>query len=189
MIEVEVRGKIEDFEKTLSLFKEIAEFVKEKDRLTLAYFRNEVPLDIREDRDEKVDVRLRITNKEAELVMKYGNWSGSDARKEISIPIKKEDFENMIELLKYLNWKYGVILATKTYVFNYRGVEFALVKRVNVENWDYFEAEKMVKSEEEVETAMKELKEISSDMKMELFSEEEFIEGIYELFKIQNSKQ
>jgi len=102
MIEVEVRGKIEDdFDKVLDLFNQKAKFIEEKDRFSLIYFRHEVVKDVREIRDEKVDLRLRVTNKNAELTLNYGIWGGNDVRKEISIPIlldKFSDFVNSPEL-------------------------------------------------------------------------------------------
>lgn len=87
MIEVEVRGKIEDFEKSIGKFRKFAKFIKEKNRFSLVYTRNEVPEDAREILEEKVDLRLRITNGEAEIALKYGSWGAEESREEIIIPI------------------------------------------------------------------------------------------------------
>ncbi len=51
MHEVEIRGPIEDFDEILTFFNKEAKFIGEKDPR---------------------DLRLRVTNKKAELVIKYG---------------------------------------------------------------------------------------------------------------------
>lgn len=87
----------------------------------------------------KIDLKLRITNKKTELVLKYGKWSGNDARKEFLFPIDSSKFEEVIEFLFILGFYYGVLQATKSYLYMYKGVEIVLV---NVPKFGYyFEAE------------------------------------------------
>ena len=45
---VEVRGRIEDFDKVLNDFKSKAKFIKEKDRFSLIYFPHGFVKDIRD---------------------------------------------------------------------------------------------------------------------------------------------
>ena len=139
-IEVEHRGLLpeKDFGKINSFLEKNAKFLGEKDRFSVVYFQT------RADRasdavNDTIDLKVRITNKEAELVMKHGKWGGKDSRKEFSIPIQKEKFDEMIEVLKILGWTHGILMATKTLAYDYHGIEFALVE---VPNWGhYFEAE------------------------------------------------
>jgi adenylate cyclase class IV len=175
MIEVEVRGCVKDFEKTLREFKEKARFVREKDRFSLVYFRGGFCKDVRDLKDDPVDLRLRVTNKKAEMILKYGTWGSSDARHEISIPIQLENFGDAVDFLGFLGWSQGVVMATKTFVFICGGVEFSLV---NQKDAFYFEAEKLVKNSEEADRANLEILSACREFDLEPFSEDEFMEMV-----------
>ena len=60
-----------------------------KNRLTLMYFRDKIPKDIKDVEDEKVDLKLRITNYQSELILKYGLFTGAHARDEISFKFEE----------------------------------------------------------------------------------------------------
>ena len=138
-IEVEHRGSLTEkqFKELNKFLKNNGKFLKEKDRFSIIYSpRGKETFKLSK---SKIDLKLRITNKKTELVLKYGNWSGNDARKEFNFPIDSKKFEDMTELLHILGLYYGGLQATKTMVYLYKGVEFALVK---VPGWGYyFEAE------------------------------------------------
>ena len=177
MIEVEVRGKIENFEKTLEEFRKKARFVEEKDRFTMLFVRKEHSLEHALKRetikDELIDLKVRITNKQPEIVLKYGKVKGSEGRKEILIPIKREDFDKAVELFKLLEWHKGVIMDTKTFVFIYKDVEFAIVHNRYI---DYFEAEKIVHEKEDANKILEEIKEICKDFDLKPVEEKEFFD-------------
>jgi adenylate cyclase class IV len=185
MFEVEIRGRLKNFEDTLKKFKSKAKFIEEKDRFSLVYFRNTFQHegDVREVKDDPVDLRVRVTNKKAEIIMKYGKWGGSDKRKEISIPISLDKFEDSVDLLKCLDWYKGVVIATKTFVFDYKGIEFALVKN---KDYNYFEAEKLAKSNQDLDKISQQIKEVCREFNLEPFDEEDFMDQIN---KINNSKE
>ena len=151
-IEVEVRGPLNESElkKAKSFFDQNAKFIKEKDRLTLLYYKDKVPKNVMEDRNNPVDLRLRITNKKPEFMLKYGIWSGSDSRKEFSFPFEFEKFEEAIEFFKIIGWHICVGYSTKTYVYEYKNIEFALVDMLELED-NYFEAEIMAHENEDLE--------------------------------------
>ncbi len=184
MIEVEVRGKIENFEKTLEEFRKKAKFVEEKDRFTLLFARPGLSLSdaLKKEtlKNEKVDLKVRITNKKPEIVLKYGYVKGSEGRKEILIPIKSEDFDKAVELFKFLEWNKGKIQATKTFVFIYQEIEFALVK-TNI--LDYFEAEKVVHEKGDIDKILEEIKEVCNEFNLNPVKEEEFFEILDEFNK------
>lgn len=184
MIEVEVRGKINEFENTLKEFREKAIFIQRKDRLSFVYFREFIE-DARMIKEEKVDLRARITNKKAEIIIKYGKWGGSDSRKEISVPIELKNFDDAIDLLKHLGWNKGVVIATETFVFDYNGIEFALVKN---KSFNYFEAEKIIKDKKEINKTNKEIFELCKEFKLKPFTEDEFMEQINTLNNIKENK-
>jgi len=175
-IEIEVRGPIEkkDFNRLKKFFDKNAKFINEKDRLSLLYFRNEIPKDINDLKDDKVDLRLRITNKKAEIMLKYGSWAGSDIRKEISIPIDSSNIEHAIEFLKILDWYLGVIYTTKTYVYKYKEIEFSLV---NINNFRYTcEAEILAKESDDVEKLKTKIISVFKELNLREYRKGEFEE-------------
>lgn len=184
MIEVEVRGKLENFEKTFKKLNKIGNFVKEKDRFTLVYFR-EVPAKNKDDLrkvldNDPIDLKLRVTDKKAELVLKHGFITGCESRREILLPIQLEKFNEAIDFLKYLGWDKGVIMATKTFVFDCKGIDFALVQ---TEGFDYFEAEVVMQDEKEAEVAMDKIKETCKKICLKTFEKEEFVEFLNQMNK------
>ena len=139
-VEVEHRGRLTDekFKELKSFLKRKGKFIGIKDRFSVIYSPSRGKEMLKLNRSP-IDLKVRITNKKAELVLKYGKWSGNDARKEFLFPIDSKRFGEMIEFLLILGFYYGVLQATKTYLYLYKGIEFALVK---VPNWGYyFEAE------------------------------------------------
>ncbi len=184
MIEVEVRGKIKDFESVLKEFQKKAKFIQKKNRSSFVYFKEFVK-DARDVKEEKIDLRARITNKKAELVIKYGAWGGSDSRKEIFLPIEPKNFEEALDFLKHLGWDKGIIIATETSVFKYNEIEFALVKN---KNFNYFEAEKIIKDKKDVNKTNKEILEFCKEFNLKPFTENEFMEQINTLNNIKENQ-
>jgi adenylate cyclase class IV len=138
-VEVEHRGLLTEkkFTKLNKFLKKNGKFLGEKDRFSVIYSpRGKETLRVIR---SPIDLKIRITNKKTELVLKYGRWSGNDARKEFLFPIDSRKFEEMTEFLMILGYYYGVLQATKTYCYLYKGIDFAIVK---VPGWGYyFEAE------------------------------------------------
>ncbi|MEK6889752.1 MAG: hypothetical protein AABX35_01035 [Nanoarchaeota archaeon] len=187
MIEVEARGKIEgNFDELVEKFRKIAKFKGEKERISFVYIRHNIKIDVREVLDDIVDLRLRVTNKQAEIIMKYGKWSGSDSREEYSVPINLQDIESAVSLLKCLDWDKGIIATTKTFVFDYKGIEFALVKYYGDEY--YFEAEKMVENKKDIKKEKDFIKEECKKLGLNIFTGNEFMDYINYLNKNKNCK-
>jgi len=171
-VEVEFMGSIDKkkFDELKLFFSKNGKFSKIKERISFMYFRDKIPKDLSEIKDEPVDLRFRITNKMPEIVLKYGNFSGSNARKEVSLEIKREEIENYIEFLHLLGWSIGVINATKTYVYDYQGVEYALVE---IKDYGYnFEAE-ILSDENFVEAAKKQINQQLNLLDLKPFNEKE----------------
>ena len=153
--EVEVIGPLSKnkFEELKEIFSQKATFLGVNHKLTLMYFRDKIPKDIEEIKNEKVDLRLRIINKHPETVLKYGLFTGSHSREEISIKFDKQDFHKYIKFLCYLGWDKCVLYATKNYIYKYKGVEFSLVY---INDYGYnFEAEIVTSKENEKEARKK----------------------------------
>ncbi|MDO8647139.1 MAG: hypothetical protein Q7R70_01855 [Candidatus Diapherotrites archaeon] len=161
-IEVEHRGLLSErrFNELNSFFRKNGKFLGEKDRFSIIYFQKRCS-NILELKDNTIDLRLRITDKKAELCLKHGVWGSKDSRREISIPIDSKKFDEAVEFLRILGFVHGVLNATKTFSYKYNGIEFALVK---VPKWgNYFEAEiltskrKMKKADGKLDAGLKKL--------------------------------
>ncbi len=175
-IEVEVRGKIErdNFENVLEILRETAEFRKEKKRLSFIHFPSDKASVRNEDiREDPIDLKVRITDKKAEMVMKYGRWGVEENRRELLFPIESDKFSDALDFLKYLGWNHGVLMDTTTYVFDYNEIEFAIVKSGE---HCYFEAEKLCEQECEAKDILKEIKQACDKLGLKLFEEKEFID-------------
>lgn len=174
-IEIEERGPLreKEFNDLLNFMEDNAKFIEKQKRLTLMYFKdNKIPECVTEIEDEKTDLRLRITNKDGELVLKHGNWSGSDIRKEFSVNIGNKDFEDTIHILNILGWHVAATKITETYLYKYKGIEFSIVE---IKNYGYqYEAE--ILASEKPDEKRKEIKEVLEKLELPTFTEEEFIE-------------
>ena len=134
------------------------------------YFRNKIPKDLSEIKEEDTDLRLRITNGAPEVVIKKGLFTGSHSRKEVSIDFPIEKIQDFIDFLLTLGWHLGVIYATEKFDYKYKDIEFSLV-----EIYDYgynFEVECLLDTEG-VENAKKKLSSVLDELKLNPFNENE----------------
>lgn len=176
MIEIELRGilKEKEYKETLDLFKQKAEFIGEKKRLSLVYFRDKVNEDVREVKDDPLDLRIRVTNlHNVEISLKYGKWGVEEARREIIIPIDIKYLDEAVDLLKFLGWKLGIVLAANIKVFLYKNIEFSIVKS---DDHYYFEAEKVIKEEKDSDKINNEIKDVCKKLGLKIANEDEFMD-------------
>lgn len=170
-IEVEHRGVLtkKKFDQLKLFLKKRGKFIKEKDRFSVIYF----PSGKEKVRIPKspIDLRVRITNKQAEIVLKYGKSSGADARKEFSFPINSSQFEEAIEFLFYLGFYYGALQATKTFLYMYKGVEFSIV-HASAFGY-YFEAE-ILTDKKSVGNANKKIMSVIKELDLDALNERDF---------------
>ena len=161
-VEVEHRGRLTEkkFNELKKFLKKQGKFLGKKYRFSVIYSPSRGK-EVFELNRSPIDLKVRITNKKTELVLKYGDWSGNDARKEFLFPIDSKKFEEIVEFLFILGFYFGVLQATRTYLYLYKGIEFALVK---VPGWGYyFEAEigtsqeNIIKANEKIEKECKKL--------------------------------
>ena len=152
-IEVEHRGILteEKFKKLNRFFRKKGRFLGKKDRFSIIYFVSKKRVKkVEELKNVSIDLKLRITNKKTELGLKYGKWGGKDARKEFLFSINSSKFDEMVEFLKILGFYHGALNATKTYLYKYKGIEFALVK---VPDWGYYLEAEMLVNESDIKKA------------------------------------
>lgn len=170
-IEVEHRGILtkKKFDQLNLFLKKKGKLIKEKDRFSVIYFpsgkeRVKIP-------KSPIDLRLRVTNKKAEIVLKYGKSSGADARKEFSFPINVSQFEEATEFLFYLGFYYGALQATKTFLYTYKGVELAIVHAPAFGY--YFEAEILTKKKS-VKNANEKILLVTKELDLDVLNEKDF---------------
>ena len=172
--EVEHRGRLteEEFHELKSFFNEKGKFIAKNERFSVIYSQRKDDKK-KEVYEHPVDLKVRITNKRGELVLKYGKWSGSDARKEFLFPIEKEKFEEMIEFLKILGHYHGVLQATVTYLYNYKGVDFSLVE---TPGWGYYFEAEVVIDGKEVDEANKKIEGVCDELSLRVLDHKGFCE-------------
>lgn len=177
-IEVEHRGLL-----TEKQFKELNIFLKKngkllgvKDRFSVIYSppgKKSFKL-----HRSPIDLKLRITNKKTELVLKYGKWSGNDARKEFSFPIDSKKFEEAVEFLQALGFYYGVLQATKTYFYLYQDVELAAVK---VPGWGYYFEAEIIASRNSVKKANRKIVSVCQELNLNVLNDKDFCKLLKDL--------
>ncbi len=171
-IEVEHRGalKKDEFKRLKVFFDKEADFLGIIDRFSVIYSQREDDQS-KEVYEHPVDLKVRITNKKGELVLKHGRWSGNDARKEFLFPIEKEKIDEMIEFLKILGHYHGVLQATKTYLYRYKEVDFSLVE---VPDWGYYFEAEVVTESKNIEKANERIRKECEDLDIETLDHEKF---------------
>ncbi len=170
-VEVEFIGKIskEQFNSLKNKFQQVGKFKKSKKRISFMYFKKGVPEKYSAAEDDEIDLRMRITNGEPEIIVKQGKFTAAHSRKETSIFFKPSEIEKYVNFLMALGWKCGVIYTAETQTYEYKEIEFSLVK---IKDYGYnFEAE-ILTSEDKIEEAKKKIMVELDILKIKPFEEE-----------------
>ncbi len=172
-LEVEHRGEL-----TEEKFNELKSFLSSNGKAVAINKRFSVIYSQRKDDSNKdpyqhpIDLKVRITNKKSELVLKYGEWSGSDARREFLFPLENEKFEEMIEFLKILGNYHGVLQATTTYLYQYKEIDFSLVV---VPDWGYYFEAEIMTEEENTNVANKKIDDVCKELGVKVLDHDGFL--------------
>ncbi len=129
------------------------------------------------------DIRLRITNGNPEIIVKLGDWTSSNYRKEFSVFTENGSFDTLVQIYAALGYEKGMLCERTTEAYNYDGIEFAIVKVPN--NSFHFEAEIMA-HENSVENAKNHIMEVCKKLGLEIFTNEDYIAYIEKLNKEAN---
>ncbi len=173
-IEIEIRGPItkKEYDDLIFKFEKEGKKTGEKDRVLIDYSTGEIE-------NRKKDIRLRDTNGIPEIMIKLGAWGATDQREEISVLAQPKQFDSLVKAFAALGYKKGVLCHRKTKVFEYQGIEFALVEVPN--HSYYFEAEKMVDENEDKDKATQEILSVCQDLGLRSFGKKEFFDYIRQL--------
>ena len=181
-IEIEIRGPLskKKFKELIKLFDEKGKKKSEKDRVLIDYstfLKGGVE-------NRKKDIRLRSTNKIPEIIVKIGKWGENEQRKELSIFGKPGEFDMMVEIFGELGYKKGMLCERKSKVYDYKGIEFALVEVP--EHSYYYEAEKMADKNENGEELIAEIKNVCKELGLDVFDKDQFFKYVQDLNKEAN---
>jgi predicted adenylyl cyclase CyaB len=181
-IEIEIRGPMikEKFVDLARLFEIKGKKIVDKNRVLIDYSSSlEGGIENRHK-----DIRLRVTNGIPEIIVKLGKWGGIDQRREISVLAKKGEFDALVEIFGELGFRKGVLCVRNSKVYEYKGIEFALVE-VPGHSY-YYEAEKMASEKEDTSEITDEIVGVCKDLGLETFSQKQFFEYINKLNKEAN---
>ncbi len=163
-IEVEIRGPLTkgEYLKLEKFLKKNGHFMQKKDRVLIDYSSESI-----ESREN--DIRLRVTNKIPEIVIKTGKLGGSDERQELSVLTKKNNFDNLVKIFAALGFKKGILCVRKGNIYKYKEIEFSVVEVPN--HSFYFEVEKLIRCDEDKNIAKLELVKMCKQLKLKIFSD------------------
>lgn len=181
--EVEVRGPIhnqQEYARVEEVLKKEGTFVREDKRIIIDY---STFLDggVRE---RTLDIRARVTNGEPEMIIKRGSWGGDEVREEVSVPVHKGKFFDLLRAYALLGYTKGVLVARKSRVYTYRDTEIVLVTIPG--HSSFYEAEHIVQHEAQHDAARASLEGVVQSLGLETFSDEEWFSYVETLNKEAN---
>ena len=119
-IEMEIRGPLtkSEYLNLEKFLKKNGRFKQKKDRVLIDYSSEGLE-------SRKNDIRLRVTNKIPEIVIKTGKLGGSDKRQELSVLTKKNNFDNLVKIFAALGLKKGILCVRKGNIYKYKDIELS----------------------------------------------------------------
>ncbi len=181
-IEIEIRGPLlkEEFDNLVKFFENEGKKTSEKNRVLIDYstfLEGGVE-------NRKKDIRLRVTNGIPEIIVKVGEWGGTEQRKELSAFTKSGEFDTLVEIFGELGFGKGMLCVRKSKVYEYKDIEFALVE-VPGHSY-YYEAEKMANKKEDSAELIKEIENVCKELGLNIFDKKQFFAYIDKLNKESN---
>jgi len=158
--EIEFRGPLTqiEFDKMLIFLRKEADFVKRMKRKTFVFF----------NKDKTLDLKVRTTDGVPEIVLKKG-FAGARRREEIIIPLKTNSTKEAVRIFSLLGHNKGIIAIRDNYIFNYKNIEFALVKCPG--GYCFYEAELI--NNKKVKNPEKHIEEVLKSLSLKAWSEKE----------------
>ena len=176
-IEVEIRGPLtkDEFDKLNTFLLNNGSFKEKKERVLIDYSSG------MENRTK--DIRIRETNGVPEIVLKLGSWGGTESREEVLIKTESNKFESLVKVFGELGFEKGVLCVRNSLVYDYKGIEFALVEVPN--HSIFFEAE-IVSTQADSEEAERSIKQVCDKLNLKVFTKDDFFEYVNKLNKEAN---
>ena len=134
-------------------------------------------------KNRKQDIRLRITNGKPEIIVKLGDWNSSNHRKELSVFTEAGSFDRLVQIYAALGYEKGMLCERTTQVYEYKGIEFALVEVPN--HSFHYEAE-IMSTEDDIDQAKKHIEDVCEELGLEIFTDQGYMDYIETLNKEAN---
>jgi adenylate cyclase class IV len=192
-IEVELRGPL-----SLAKFHSVKKFLAREGKLVAK--KNRVLIDYstfikgQGIKNRNKDIRLRVTNRIPEIIVKLGGWGGSEKREELSVITKPGTFDLLVKIFAALGYGRGVLAVRKTFAYMYEGIEFALVE-VPGHSY-YFEAEIMVSLLRDGKRAREKMEKVCKKLGLSIYTANQFFayikelnDGVNEVFDFKDYKE
>lgn len=148
MIEVEIRGRLtqSEYEKLKTFLAEKGKFLKHLEREMIllkdypGYKSNLV--------DRDIDIRLRNTSGECEIMVKRKAADNNLGREEISLKLQDKNLATVRKVMTHLGLKKGKLMQRTMDVYEYKDIEWQVVS--TPKGLWYWEAEKTAQNESEI---------------------------------------
>jgi predicted adenylyl cyclase CyaB len=182
MVEVEIRGRLDEagYKKLKQFLEANARHIESHEREMYLLF--DYPGYDEDPITREVDIRLRNTNGFCEIMMKTKAAEGNTARHEVSLPLQVHDLATAKEIAKGFGCKTALKMHREKEMYEYNGIEWSLVK-TPPKDYYYYEAEKAVEPESDLESVRQELVMAAKDLQLEVLDTNAMREFIYFLDK------
>lgn len=173
MIEVEIRGNLSStqYETMKCTLSERGEYIGSQDREM--YLLRDY-LGYSEDfATRTIDIRLRRTNGECEIMLKMKKGKDTTARREVSLKLKDTTLDNAKEIAKALGYSGGLCMYRISEQYRYHDIIWSLVRAPKNTNEDilYYEAEIEVEHEGDVQAIREKLIREARELGFEVLDE------------------
>lgn len=169
--EIELRGRLDNKE-----YKRIKKFLDKngtfKQEKTRTFYDYSTFIPGEGLRGRKKDFRIRETNGQPEIILKLGNWQGSDRREELSVLTEKNSTEKLLKIFGEMGFTKAITGLRHTFAYDYNDIEIALVE-VPGHSY-YFEAEIVAPADSDHDKVHKKIKDELDNLGLETFSDEGF---------------
>jgi adenylate cyclase class IV len=171
MIEVEIRGELskEKFDELNNFFPEKGKLLEVQDREMILI--HDTPLYNADPTLRQVDIRIRTTNGERELMVKEMKSEGNTARSEHQYIFSNADMEGVKKLVKFFGYNSGGWMHRKKSVYDHNFFNWSLVEAVP--GIYYYELEKEVSEDADFEKVKQGLIEEAKSHGLTYMSDEE----------------
>lgn len=161
--EIELRGPLNrsKYQSLLKFLRKNGKFVEHRRRANYMF----------DHPKKQIDLRVRDTNGNIEMVLKVGHL-GAHRRKEITFDLGKIKLDDALAFLFHLGYRKGMTGLRISDIFQYRGIEFAVVK-VPSHSY-YFEVEKSAKTVANVPKLKKQLLQMTKKLSLRIFGKKEY---------------
>lgn len=178
MIELEKRALLDKTElrRLAKFFASDKSKSKQIRRFTMVY--SERPDGI--DTEGLADLRLRVTDGQAQLTLKYGSWHDSSGRQEYEINLDKGQLDEMINVMNLLGHKWGNVNFVNREKFRYMDFEIVIDSHLDYDR-ALIEIELAVESKDELPEAETKLATLLHELGLKAMKSEDMIEFVREL--------